>query len=138
MTNSDFNPKSKRSVFALLADLPGQIRALIQAEIDAFKAEMALKAKNVGIGIGLIAGAAALIFFATLVLVALAVIALALVVPLWLSALIVAVALLLVAAILIGIGVNRIRAGTALKQSGVGANIREDIDALKGVGRYEQ
>ena len=138
MTNSEFTPKGKRSVFALLADLPGQIRALIQAEIYALKAEMAQKAKNVGIGVGLIAGALSLIFFATLVLVALAVIALALVVPLWLSALIVAVFLFLLAGILIAIGVNRIQAGTAAKPNGVSASIREDVDALKGVGRYER
>jgi hypothetical protein len=138
VTNSEFTPKGKRSVFALLAELPGQIRALIQAEIYALKAELAQKAKNVGIGIGLIAAAVSLIFFATLVLVALAVIALALVVPLWLAALIVALALLLIAGILIAIGVNRIKAGTASKSSGVTESIREDVDALKGVGRYER
>lgn len=137
MSTSGFNPKTKQSVFTLIGELPGQVSNLVKAELAAFKAEMAGKAKNVGIGVGLFAVAGVFAFFATGVLVALAVIALALVLPLWLAALIVFVALLLVAVILVLIGVNRVKAGTASNPEGVTASIRADVDALKGLGDYE-
>lgn len=138
MSNSGFNPKSRRSLFALIGELPGQIGDLVQAELAAFKAEIAGKAKNVGLGIGLCAAAGVFAFFATGVLIALAVIALALVLPLWLATLIVAVALLLVALILALVGVNRVKAATAPDPEGVTASIRHDVDAFKGVGDYDR
>ena len=132
-----FNPKSRQSLFALIGELPGQISTLVKAELDAFKAEFADKAKNIGLGAGLFIVAAVFAFFATGVLVALAVIALALVLPLWLATLIVAVALLVVAVILVLIGINRVKAATAPDPEGVHASIRRDVDAVKGVGQYE-
>ena len=138
MSNSGYNPKNKRSLLVLIGELPGQVSALVQAELAAFKVEIAGKAKNVGAGIGLFAAAAVFVFFATGVLVALAVIALALVLPLWLSALIVAGVLLLLAVILALIGANRVKAGTAHDPAGVTASIRHDVDALKGVGQYDK
>ena len=137
MSASGFNPKTKRSVFTLIGELPGQVSSLVKAELDAFKAEMAGRAKNVGIGVGLFAAAGVFAFFATGVLVALAVIALALVLPLWLSALIVFVALMLVVAVLVLIGLNRVKAGTASSPEGVSVSIRADVDAVKGLGDYE-
>ena len=137
MRNSEFNPKSRKSTFDLLGELPGQITALVKAEIDAAKAEFAGKAKNVGLGIGLFVVAALFAFFAGMVLVATAVIALALVLPLWLATLLVAVALLLLALLLALIGRNRLKAGTSPDPDGVTESIRRDVDALKGVGKYE-
>ncbi|WEO77587.1 phage holin family protein [Cryobacterium sp. SO2] len=137
MSTSGYNPKSKQSLFALLSELPGQIVDLVKAEIDAFKADISGKAKNVGIGLGLFIGAAVFGFFAIIVFIALAVIALDLVLPLWLSALIVAVALLLIAVILALIGLNRVKKGTRHDPEGVTASIQKDVDAFKGVGQYE-
>ena len=137
MSTSGYNPKSKQSLLTLISELPGQITALIKAEIDAFKADISGKAKNVGIGLGLFIGAAVFAFFAVTVFVALAVIALDLVLPLWLAALIVAVALLLVALILALIGLNRVKKGTSHDPDGVTASIQKDLDAVKGVGQYE-
>lgn len=137
MSNSEFNPKRKRSIFALLGELPGEISELVRAELEAFKADLSAKAKNVGIGVGLFAAAAVFAFFATGVLVALAVIVLALVLPLWLATLIVMVALLLIAGILVLVGVNRVKKGATHDPDGVTANIRRDVDALKGIGDYE-
>ena len=137
MTSSGFNPKSKRPLLTLIGELPGQIIALVKAELDAFKAEFAAKAKNFGIGAGLFVVAGVFAFFATGVLVALAVIALALVLPLWLAALIVAVALLLIAALLALIGLNRVKAATKPDPEGVHASLRHDVDAFKGVGEYD-
>ena len=137
MSTSGYNPKSKQSLLTLISELPGQITALIKAEIDAFKADISGKAKNVGLGIGLFVGAAVFAFFAVIVFIALAVIALDLVLPLWLAALIVAVALLLVAVILALIGLNRVKKGTKHDPDGVTASIQRDVDAFKGVGQYE-
>ena len=137
MTSSGFNPKSKRPLLALIGELPGQISALVKAELDAFKAEFATKAKNVGVGAALLVLAGVFLFFALGVFVALAVIALALVLPLWLATLIVAVVLLLIAVILVLIGVNRVKAATKPDPEGVHASIRHDVDAFKGVGEYD-
>ena len=137
MTSSGFNPKSKRPLLALIGELPGQVSALVKAELDAFKAEFAAKAKNAGIGAALFVVAGVFVFFATGVFVALAVIALDLVLPLWLATLIVAVALLLIAGVLVLIGVNRVKAATKPDPEGVQASIRRDVDAFKGVGEYD-
>ncbi|MCU1444648.1 phage holin family protein [Cryobacterium sp.] len=137
MSTSGYNPKSKQSLLTLISELPGQITALIKAEIDAFKADISGKAKNVGLGIGLFVGAAVFAFFAVIVFIALAVIALDLVLPLWLAALIVAVVLLLVAVILALIGLNRVKKGTKHDPDGVTASLQRDVDAFKGVGQYE-
>jgi uncharacterized membrane protein len=136
VSTSGYNPKSKRSLFELFGELPGQISALVKAELDAFKADMSDKAKNVGINVALFAIAAVFAFFATGVLIAVAVIALALVLPLWLAALIVGLALLLVAALLVLIGVQRFKKA-AQETQGMKESIRLDVDALKGVGEYE-
>jgi len=137
VSNSGYNPKSKQSLFTLLSELPGQITALVKAEIDAFKADISGKAKNVGIGLGLFIGAAVFAYFAVLVFIAVAVIAIDLALPLWLSALIVAVGLLLVAVILALIGLNRVKKGTRHDPDGVTANLQKDVDAFKGVGDYD-
>ena len=137
MSNTGFNPKRKRSVFALLGELPGEVSELVRAELEAFKADLSVKAKDVGIGVGLFAAAAVFAFFATGVLVALGIIALALVLPLWLATLIVLVALLLITGILVLIGVNRVKKGASHDPEGVTVNIRRDVDALKGIGEYE-
>ena len=137
MTDNSFNPKTKKSLGTLVSELPGQLSTLARAEVDAFKSEMSGKAKNFGVGIGLFVAAAVLLFFSTGVFIALAVIAIALALPLWLSALIVAVALLLIAVILALIGLNRVKVASAKDPDGLGASIRHDVDAIKGVGNYE-
>ena len=137
MTSSGFNPKSKRPLLALIGELPGQISTLVRAELDAFKAEFAGKAKNFGVGAALFVVAGVILFFALGVFVALSVIALALVLPLWLATLIVAVALVLIAVIFVLIGINRVKAATKSDPEGVHASLRHDVDALKGVGEYD-
>ncbi|WP_160141136.1 MULTISPECIES: phage holin family protein [Cryobacterium] len=137
LNGNGLNPKIRRSLSSLLGELPGQIGALVQAELQAFKAEMADKAKNVGFGVALFVVAGVLAFFATGVLVAVAVIALALVLPLWLAGLLVALAMLLIAFLLALLGRNRVKAGTATDPNGLTASIRRDVDVFKGVGDYE-
>ena len=94
---------AKRSLFALLADLPRLFGDLVREEIDQLKNEVVGKIKHAGIGIGLFAAAAFFAFFAVAVLVAAAVLGIAEALPAWLAALIVAVALLVITGILAGI-----------------------------------
>jgi uncharacterized membrane protein len=137
VTNTGFNPKTRQSLGALVGDLPAQVGNLVRAEVDAAKAEFSAKAKNLGIGAGMFAAAAFFGFFAFAVLIALAIIALALVLPLWLATLIVAVVLLVIAAVLALVGVSQVKKATAEDPDGVRASLRQDVDALKGVGQYE-
>jgi uncharacterized membrane protein YqjE len=137
VTTSGFNPKTRRSLGALIGEVPSQVADLVRAEVDAFKAELSNKAKNLGVGVGMFAAAAFFGFFAFAVLVALAIIALALVLPLWLATLIVAVLLLVIAGILALVGLKRVKKATATDPDGVRASIRQDVDALRGVGQYE-
>ena len=46
----------KKSLFKLIADLPGSLTDLIRSEIELLKAELIAKAKHVGIGAGLVLG----------------------------------------------------------------------------------
>ena len=137
MTESGFNPKARRSLVALVGELPGQIGALVNAELAAFKAELAGKAKNFGLGAALFVVAGLLLFFAVAVFIATAIIALALVLQLWFAALIVGVALLVVAVVLALIGLNRVKKATETDPNGVRESLRQDLDALKGVGEYD-
>ncbi|RNE66999.1 phage holin family protein [Cryobacterium tepidiphilum] len=137
MTDTASNPKTRRSLSALLGELPSQIGDLVRAELAAFKAELTEKLKGLGIGAAMFAAAALFLFFAGCVFIATAIIALALVLPLWLSALIIAVVLLIIAVVLALVGLKKVKAATATDSNGVRASIREDIDALKGVGEYE-
>jgi len=138
VSTSGFNPKSKRSLITLLSDLPGQISDLVRAELEAFKAEFASKAKNIGVGAALFIVAAAIGVFALGVFVALLIIVFDLFLPLWLATLIVLALLLAMAAVLVLIGVNRVKAATAPDPDGVQASLRNDVDAFKGVGQFEK
>jgi hypothetical protein len=48
-----------------------------------------------------------------------------------------AIALLVVAVILALIGVNRVKKATETDPNGVRSSLRHDVDALKGVGEYD-
>ncbi|HEV7184126.1 MAG TPA: phage holin family protein [Leifsonia sp.] len=126
-----------RSLFALISDLPRLIITLLKAEVAHLKAEFAEKAKYAGVGIGLMVFAAALAFFALGTLVAAAVLGLAVVFPGWLSALIVAVALLLVAGLLVLLGVSSLKRMNGVAPQRTIASVKEDTEAFKGLGRYD-
>lgn len=139
MSEHDTDPLTaarRRSLFALLGDLPGLIVDLVRAELQQFKAELSAKGQRIGLGVGLIVVAAVFAFFGLAVLVAVAVLALALVLPAWLAALIVAALLFVLAVLLILIGRGRIQAGLA--KSDLDVNLRRDLDAFKGEGSYDR
>ncbi|GIT81826.1 hypothetical protein LLS1_34950 [Leifsonia sp. LS1] len=126
-----------KSLVELISDLPRLVIELGKAELAHLKAEFAAKAKYAGVGIGLFVVAAAFLFFALGVLVAAAVLGLAVVLPGWAAALIVFGALLILAALLALIGVGSFKRIDGVAPQKTIDSIKEDADALKGLGKYD-
>lgn len=127
--------KPRRSLFALIGDIPRLLTDLIRGEIEALQKEMIEKVKHAGVGIGLIVVAGSIAFFALGTLVAAAVIALAQVLPGWAAALIVAAALLVLAALLIAIGVQQLKQGTPPTPTKTIDSIKRDVRVISGTGK---
>ncbi len=129
--------RERRGFFSLITDIPGLIRELITAEIEALKAEVIGKLKAAGIGAGFIVTAATFAFFATLVLTAAGVLALALVLPAWAAALIVGGALLVLAGIAAAIGVAQLKHGVPPTPTETIESVKEDVRVVRGVRKRE-
>ncbi|MCU1401942.1 MAG: phage holin family protein [Microbacteriaceae bacterium] len=125
----------KRSLFALIADLPRLLGDLVREEIEQLKAEMLAKVKHAGVGIGLFAAAGFFAFFAIAVLIATAILGIAVALPAWLAALIVGVALLIITAILVGIGVTQVKRGIPPAPTETIESVKKDVMAIKGIGK---
>jgi uncharacterized membrane protein YqjE len=127
--------RPKRSLLALISDLPGLVSDLIAAEIEQLKAELKQKFTALGVGAGLIAGAAVVLLFMVGVLLTAAILALSLVMPGWLAALLVAVVLLLIAALLGWIGYRKLQAGIPPVPTETIASLQKDLNVVRGVGK---
>lgn len=134
---SDSGNARQKSLGELITALPRLVVDLLKAEFERLKAEFAQKAKYAGIGIGLFVVAAAFLFFALGVLVAAAILGLAVVLPGWAAALIVFGALVLIAVVLVLIGVASLKRVNGVAPSETIASVRSDVDALKGMGKYD-
>lgn len=134
MTTSG-EPRERRGLFALIADVPRLLRELIEAEIASLKAEITEKLKAAGIGVGFVVTAGAFAFFAVMVLTAAAILALALVLPAWAAALIVGGALLVLAGIAAAIGVAQLRAGVPPTPTATIESVKEDVRVVRGLGK---
>ncbi|WP_158867556.1 phage holin family protein [Leifsonia sp. AG29] len=126
-----------RSLGQLVSDLPRLVAELAKAELAHLKQEFAEKAKYAGIGIGLFAAAAFLLFFAFGVLIAAAVLGLAIVLPAWAAALIVFGVLVVIAVVLALVGRSSLKRVDGVAPSKTIDSIKEDADALKGLGKYD-
>jgi uncharacterized membrane protein YqgA involved in biofilm formation len=126
-----------RSLAQLVSDLPQQLVRLLKAELDHLKAEFAEKAKYAGVGIGLIAVAALLLFYALGTLIAAAILGIAVALPAWAAALIVFGGLVVIAVILALVGVRSFKKMDGVAPSQTIESIKEDADALKGLGKYD-
>ena len=124
-------PQDPRALGQLVADLSEQAARLVRAEIDLAKAELASKAKQVGIGAGLLVGAGVLGLYTLSAFIATAIIGLANAVPAWLAALIVSVVLLLVTAVLALLGVRHLKQGTPPVPDRAIDNVQQDVEAVK-------
>lgn len=132
------NPKSAHSLLELIRELPTLLVGLAKAELAQLKAEMAQKAASAGVGIGMFVGAALFGFLALCVLIAAAILGIAVALPAWLAALIVGVALLLLAGILALIGRGSLKRAMPAKPEKSLESIHQDLNAIKGMGRYER
>ena len=130
-------PRDRRSLLQLLRELPGLMVALLKAELAQLKAELIRKAINVGAGVGLFLVAAVLLFFMLGTLVAAAVLGIALALPAWAAALIVAGGLLILAAIVALIGVLVFRRGMPPAPTETIESVKQDVNAVKGLGDYD-
>ena len=134
---TDREHAGSKSLVELISDLPRLLIELLKAEFAHLKAEFAAKAKYAGVGIGLFVVAAVFLFFALGVLVAAGILGLAVVLPGWASALIVFGALLVIAAVLALIGVSSLKKIQGVAPQKTIDSIKEDADALKGLGKYD-
>jgi uncharacterized membrane protein YqjE len=127
--------QKRKSVFALIADIPTLVTDLVQREIELVKTEIVTKLKALGVGAGVIA-AALLVLLAMLgVLLTAAILALAQVMPGWLAALLVAAVLLIIAGILGLIGYRILKRGIPPFPSESIDSLRRDLRAIKGIGK---
>jgi hypothetical protein len=133
MTAETREPR-RRSLFSLIADVPGLLADLVRTEIDLLKSELVAKLKHAGIGLGLIAGAGAFAFFTIGLLATAAVLGLAEAVPGWAAALIIGGVLLLITVILAGVGVAQLKRADPTPDQTI-ANVKKDMNAIKGVGK---
>ncbi|MET0991153.1 MAG: phage holin family protein [Lacisediminihabitans sp.] len=132
---TDIGPQ-KKSLVALLADLPRLLIALAKEELERLKLELLGKLKHAGIGIGLLIFAAVLAFFLLAVLLTAAVLGFATIVAPWLAALIVAGILLLIIAILVLVGVGQLKRGAPVPTETIDS-VKKDVNAIKGIGKRE-
>lgn len=125
----------KRSVFALIADVPTLVTDLVHREIDLIKTEMITKLKALGAGVGILIGALVVLGFMFGVLLTAAVLALSLVLPGWAAALVVAGVLLVIAAILVLVGYRILKPGIPPIPSESIESLKRDLRAIKGIGK---
>ena len=126
---------TKRSLFALLGDIPTMVTDLVHREIELVKVEVTTKLKELGKGSGLLAGAAIVALFMIGVLLTSAVLALSLVMPGWAAALVVAAFLLVVAVILGLIGYRILKKSMPLYPVDSIDSLQKDLRAIQGIGQ---
>lgn len=125
-------PRSKRSLFQLLTELPHLFGELIRAEIEQLRMELVQKLKGTGIGLGLFILALNFVSLFIMLLILAGVFALSLVLPLWAAALIVAGVALLLAVVSVVIGAIVIKTGGKPVPSRTIQSVRDDIATIRG------
>lgn len=129
-------PPRKRSLFSLIADLPGFFMDLVRSEIEQLKQELIHRLAQAGIGIGLLVGAFTVLFFSLAVFITAAILGLSEVLAPWAAALIVGGALLIIAGILVAIGLASLKRGSKGPADSIDS-IKQDVRAIQGVGRED-
>ncbi len=128
---------SRKSIFALVADLPRLVIGQVKNEIEQFKSELIGKIKHAGIGVGLFAGAGFVAFFLFAVLISAAILAFATIMPGWRAALIVAGILLVIVVILVSVGLRQVKKGVPPAPTETIKSVKKDVLVIKGLGKRE-
>jgi len=129
------SPPPKKSIFALIGEIPTLVTDLVQREIELIKTEVIAKLKALGVGAGVIAAALFVLLAMLGVLLTAAILALSQVMPGWLAALLVAAVLLIIAGILGLIGYRILKKGIPPLPSESIDSLRRDLRAIQGIGK---
>ena len=128
---------TRKSLFALIAELPRLVIGQVKNEIEQLKSEMIAKLKHAGIGVGLFAGAAFFGFFLFAVLIAAAILGFATIMPGWAAALIVAAILLVAVVILVLVGLRQVKQGVPPAPIETIKSVKKDVNVIKGLVKKE-
>ena len=123
--------RDQRSIAELTRAVSRDATALVRAELDLAKLEVADKMKQSAIGAGMAGAALVLAVAAVGTLTAAAVLALSLAVAAWLAALIVTIVLLVIAAVLARVGAAKLQAAAPPVPSRSAESAKEDLQWLK-------
>jgi hypothetical protein len=121
----------ERSLAELTKQLSDQTTALARQEVELAKAEMAIKAKRLGIGAGAFGAAGLVGLLALGALTATLILALATAMDAWLAALIVAAAYGVIAGILALVGKGRVESGTPPVPERAIDSTKQDVEHVK-------
>ena len=125
-------PEGKRSLFALITELPYLMGQLIRAELELLRQELIARLKGTGIGLGLLIVALNLLVAFVLLLVLAGVFALALLMPTWAAALTIAGVVLVIALIVGAIGAKLVAGTGSPLPARTIDNVKEDIATIRG------
>jgi hypothetical protein len=131
MADVDTQHDGERSVAELVKDLSRQSSELAHKEIELAKAEMAIKAKRLGIGAGAFGAAGLIALFAAGALTATFILALATAMDSWLAALIVTVVYGAIAGVMALVGKKRVEAGTPPVPERAIESTKQDVEEAK-------
>jgi hypothetical protein len=121
----------ERSLAELTKQLSDQATALARQEVELAKAEMAVKAKRLGIGAGAFGAAGLLGLFAVGALTTTLILALDTAMDAWLAALIVTVAYGAIAGILALVGKGRVKSGTPPVPEQAIDSTKQDVEQVE-------
>jgi hypothetical protein len=131
MADATMTRDGERSVSELVKDLSEQSAALARKEVELAKAEMAVKAKQIGIGAGAFGAAGIIGLFAVGALTATFILLLATAMTAWLAALIVTVVYAAVAGAAALVGKSRVQAGSPPVPERAVETSKGDVDHVK-------
>jgi hypothetical protein len=121
----------ERSLAELTKQLSDRATSLARQEVELAKAEMAIKAKRLGIGAGAFGAAGLVGLFAVGALTATLILALATAIDAWLAALIVAAAYGVIAGIFALVGKGRVESGTPPVPERAIDSTKKDVERVK-------
>ena len=121
----------ERSLAELTKQLSDRATSLARQEVELAKAEMAIKAKRLGIGAGAFGAAGLVGLFAVGALTATLILALATAIDAWLAALIVAAAYGVIAGIFALVGKGRVESGTPPVPERAIDSTKQDVQRVK-------
>jgi hypothetical protein len=131
MADVETQHDGERSIAELVKDLSRQSSELAHKEIELAKAEMAIKAKRLGIGAGAFGAAGLVGLFAAGALTATFILALDTAMDSWLAALIVTVVYAAIAGVMALMGKKRVEAGTPPVPERAIESTKQDLEEAK-------